>query len=124
MIRRLLAPAIVLLLCLGLGACASFSGFVSDNWPTWAGGMPKDVPPRPGAPGYEEFIAHQQQSQVGGPPPPAAAPPPPGSAPGTATAAAPGPVAVAPSQRPPLMQPAPAAQRPADDRGVVNGGLY
>ncbi len=26
--------------------------------------MPDDVPPRPGAPGYEEFIAHGQPSNV------------------------------------------------------------
>ena len=60
MIKRLFALTTVLGACLALGACASFSGYVADSWPTWAGGMPKDVPPRPGAPGYEEFISHQQ----------------------------------------------------------------
>src|SRR5271155_5405034 len=67
-VRRLLAAAV--LICAGplLGWCAGgsesgFSGFVADHWPHWAGGMPDDVPPRPGAPGYDEFIAHGQASQ-------------------------------------------------------------
>src|ERR1700749_1738777 len=61
--RRLALPAL-LGVFLALGGCSSFSGFVADTWPTWAGGMPKDVPPRPGAPGYEEFIAHQQRQDA------------------------------------------------------------
>src|SRR5215469_4350731 len=59
--KRRLALTALLGVLLALGGCSSFSGFVADTWPTWAGGMPKDVPPRPGAPGYEEFIAHQQR---------------------------------------------------------------
>ena len=59
--RRRLALLGLLGVSLALGGCSSFAGFVADTWPTWAGGMPKDVPPRPGAPGYEEFIAHQQR---------------------------------------------------------------
>jgi hypothetical protein len=53
-------------LCLGLmlGSCSSFSGYVADHWPRWAGGMPDDVPPRPGTPGYDEFVAHGQPSNV------------------------------------------------------------
>ena len=75
MIKRLFALTMVLGACLALGACASFSGYVADSWPTWAGGMPKDVPPRPGAPGYEEFISHQQGNEAQAPAPagPAAA---------------------------------------------------
>jgi hypothetical protein len=119
--------------CLALGGCSSVSGFVSDSWPTWAGGMPKDVPPRPGAPGYEEFLAHQQRQDV--PPNTAAAP---GTAPGattvgTAPAAAPGTTAAVPppAAPPPARnantqpQPAlpPAYARP-DDRSATQGGLY
>jgi|SRR5580658_1720354 hypothetical protein len=70
MIQRFFAPTLVLLTGLALGSCASVSSTVSDHWPTWAGGMPKDVPPRPGAPGYEEFLVHQQGKDVA----PAAAP--------------------------------------------------
>ena len=47
-------------LAAGLASCSSFSGYVADHWPHWAGGMPADVPPRPGAPGYADFIAHGQ----------------------------------------------------------------
>ena len=60
---RYLAPAFVLVVCTGLGSCASFSSYVSDRWPSWAGGMPSDVPPRPGTPGYNQFIAHGQADQ-------------------------------------------------------------
>jgi hypothetical protein len=53
------------LLCFAamLGACAPFSGFVADHVPHWAGGLPADAPPRPGAPGYDEFIAHGEAAQ-------------------------------------------------------------
>ncbi len=71
MIQRFFAPTLVLLSGLALGSCASVSATVSDNWPTWAGGLPKDVPPRPGTPGYDEFIVHQQGRDVApGTPPP------------------------------------------------------
>ena len=60
MIQRFFAPTLGLLIGLALGSCAPFAATVSDHWPTWAGGMPKDVPPRPGAPGYDEFLRHQQ----------------------------------------------------------------
>jgi hypothetical protein len=64
MIKRFFALALLLLVGSALGSCTNFAGTVSDYWPTWAGGMPKDVPPRPGAPGYEEFVAHQQGKDV------------------------------------------------------------
>lgn len=139
---RLFMLTAALGVCLTLGACGTFSGFVSDNWPTWAGGMPKDVPPRPGAPGYEEFMAHQQQHE---PAPNAAAVPVaasgttgavtaaaapsgktavavPGAAPATTAAV---PSAYAPpagnaNTQPPLP---PAYARP-DDRSATQGGLY
>ena len=60
MTRRLLAATALLGLGLALGSCSSVAGSVADHWPYWAGGMPNDVPPRPGAPGYDEFIAHGQ----------------------------------------------------------------
>ena len=98
--KRLFTLTAALCVCLTLGACSSFSGFVSDTWPTWAGGMPKDVPPRPGAPGYEEFIAHQQRQDVppntgavSGAPPGTAAAAAPATAPGTTAAVPPPPVA-------------------------------
>ena len=63
--KRLFLLTTALGVCLELSACAPLAGVVTDAWPTWAGGMPKDVPPRPGAPGYEEFIAHQHPAGRG-----------------------------------------------------------
>ena len=126
--KRLCTLTAALCLCLALGACASFSGFVADTWPTWAGGMPKDVPPRPGAPGYAEFMAHQQQLDA--PPNTAAAPGTPGAASAAAPATAPGTTAAVsrPAAPPPaasanIQPPAPALARP-NDRSATQGGLY
>src|SRR6266568_2744446 len=55
--KRLFKTAILLGLGLNLASCG---GFVADHWPHWAGGMPADVPPRPGTPGYADFVAHGQ----------------------------------------------------------------
>jgi hypothetical protein len=66
-VKQFAAAAIILYLGAMLGSCSPFSGYVADHWPHWAGGMPNDVPPRPGAPGYDEFIAHGQPSQVANP---------------------------------------------------------
>ena len=130
--RRRLALTALLGICLALGGCSSFAGFVSDTWPTWAGGMPKDVPPRPGAPGYEEFIAHQrrQDTAAGGAADPgaaaqAAAPPP--GAPVT-TGTTPTGAKAAPAANPAVTRTAPQQLPPAyarpDDRATTQGGLY
>jgi len=55
--KRFITAATLLGFGLNLAGCG---GFVADHWPHWAGGLPADVPPRPGAPGYEEFVAHGQ----------------------------------------------------------------
>jgi hypothetical protein len=99
-VQRTTVRLIVLSLGLALGSCSQFSGLVSDHWPHWAGGEPNDVPPRPGAPGYDEFIAHK-------PPDSAAATP-------AGTAAAPtGPLQAAAPGNPRLSEPS-----------VGDGGLY
>ncbi len=115
MIKRLFALTVVLCACLTLGACSSFSGYVADSWPTWAGGMPKDVPPRPGAPGYEEFIAHQQNNEAQAAAPAGSAAAGPAATPVAATA----PVA----NNPALQSLPPRAPRP-EDQSAVQGGLY
>jgi hypothetical protein len=92
-----------------LGSCTSFSATVSDHWPTWAGGMPKDVPPRPGAPGYDEFLAHQQARDAAAAPPVADA-----NAPTTSSV-------VSTNKGNGRMPP---ANQPADNSGVAQGGLY
>ena len=110
---RRLALTALLGVALALGGCSSFAGFVSDTWPTWAGGMPKDVPPRPGAPGYDEFIAHQQRQDA---------------AAGGTTGTTPTTAAAAPAANPAVkggapQQLAPAYARP-NDRSTTQGGLY
>lgn len=89
-----------IVLCLGflLGSCSAFSGAVADHWPHWAGGEPDDVPPRPGAPGYDEFIAHKQPDENAAKPA------------GSASNASP--------------QPASSRTPPADDPMALDGGLY
>jgi hypothetical protein len=123
--KRLLMLTAALCACLWLGACAPFAGFVSDSWPTWAGGMPKDVPPRPGAPGYEEFMAHQQHQDVA----PNAAPNATAASGTTAVVAPTGPPAAAgpgttAAVPPPPQAPLPPAYARPDDRNPTQGGLY
>lgn len=62
-VKRVVAAALLIGLGLALGSCSSFSDTVSDHWPHFAGGEPDDLPPRPGAPGYDAFIAHGQAQQ-------------------------------------------------------------
>ncbi len=117
-VKRLIAAAIVLCLGSALGSCGGasengFSSFVADNWPRWAGGMPPDVPPRPGEPGYAEFIAHGQADQN------ATQPPATGATGATATVAA-----KTAAQPPPAAQAAPADNPPSEEPSVVPGGLY
>lgn len=113
MTRRLFAPTAVCCLALLLASCGTFSGFVSDHWPHWAGGMPDDVPPRPGAPGYEEFIAHKQDAKDA----PAATPAP---TPVAQQVVAP---AVPAANAAPRENPAPAGA-PSADPTSGRGGLY
>lgn len=54
-VKRIAAVSMALGLAAALGGCG---GYIADRVPHWAGGLPADVPPRPGAPGYQEFIAH------------------------------------------------------------------
>jgi hypothetical protein len=98
MIKRLLTPTTVLGLGLALGSCGSVAGAVADHWPHWAGGMSNDVPPRPGAPGYDEFIAHDRAKTVATTP----------AATGEKTDA----------------QAAPSGNRPPNDQAAAQGGLY
>lgn len=58
-LRRLALMVMVAGCGFGLASCSSVSGAVSDHYPHWAGGEPHNVPPRPGAPGYDDFISHK-----------------------------------------------------------------
>jgi len=118
-LRRRLAPAVLVCACLMLGGCSSFSGYVSDHWPTWAGGLPNDVPPRPGQPGYAEFISHQEAKDQEA----AAATNKPGAAPTVATVPA-GATAAPPQAGNVNAQPLPPDARRIDTQAAVQGGLY
>jgi hypothetical protein len=135
-VKRFITAAVVFGLGSGLAACAGegqFSGYVADHWPHWAGGMPNDVPPRPGAPGYDEFIAHGQSGQdaatpaAAGPGPvfetAAAAAKPTGK---PARAAQVAPAKNKPAQNlQPVQDPEPVQDaQPSQDTSVVKGGLY
>jgi hypothetical protein len=106
-VKRLSVALMGLCLAVNLGACSSVAGTTSDLWPHWAGGEPKGLPPRPGTPGYDDYIAHRQAT--GEPAQPAAANNQP-AAPATAAAA------------PAATEPEPP---PENDTAVARGGgLY
>jgi hypothetical protein len=129
MVRYLILPA-TLSIGLLLGSCSPFAGFVSDHWPHWAGGMPDGVPPRPGAPGYNDFIAHGEAPKDATPPAdadaqPASAQPaaaqPASVQPATAQPATTQPVAAQPV---PAQAPPPPANPARSNPAVGSGGLY
>jgi hypothetical protein len=119
--KWLITAATLLGFGLNLASCGSF---VADHWPHWAGGLPADVPPRPGTPGYAEFVAHGQSKPDANPDAkqePAA----------TAATAQSGvqqsPAATAPAAAATPAVPVRAAapdNETGQDSGVVNGGLY
>ena len=111
-----------------LGSCAGatsedgFSAYVADHWPHSACGLPSGAP-RPGSPGYDQFIAHGQADQDVQPPATTA----------NATAVPVTPVfqtaPSAPAAATEQVRPAaPSAQTPPQsataDSNVVRGGLY
>ena len=115
--RRFDLALTALVLGLALGSCTQVSGTFSDSWPHWAGGEPKDLPPRPGTPGYADFVAHKQagadttRAAAANAAQPGAANAPPPVAANVATGAQPVPA------------PAPANAVP-EDSAVARGGLY
>jgi hypothetical protein len=56
-----------------LGGCASVNAYLaagaSDNIPQWMGGMPADVPPRPGTAKYDEYMKEQERKRLTPAPP-------------------------------------------------------
>jgi hypothetical protein len=51
-----------------LGGCSSINErmgpAVADTLPTWAGGLPKDVPPRKGTPEYDAYMKEQDRKRL------------------------------------------------------------
>jgi hypothetical protein len=97
-------------------------------WPHWAGGEPAGLPPRPGQPGYEQFIAHGQPVQNPADTAAAAQQAPGGGTTATIaeqnSAARPPAVAQPRPQQNGAAEPAETVEHPVNDSGVVRGGLY
>ncbi|MGN6749273.1 MAG: hypothetical protein ACTHJS_11835 [Xanthobacteraceae bacterium] len=85
--------------------------------------MPADVPPRPGTPGYAEFVAHGQAVPEAKQPPAATAQGAvqPAAATEAPAASAPAPASAAPAA--PIRAAAPDGDM-TQDSSVVKGGLY
>jgi hypothetical protein len=51
-----------------LGGCASINeklaAGASDYIPQWAGGLPRDAPPRRGTPEYDEYMKEQERKRL------------------------------------------------------------
>jgi hypothetical protein len=51
-----------------LGGCSSINErlapVVSETIPHWAGGLPKDVPPRRGTPEYDAYMKEQERKRL------------------------------------------------------------
>ena len=57
--RRAVSAVAVVSLSLTLAGCSSLATFLADNIPQWAGGLPKDAPPRAGDPRYADYFKTQ-----------------------------------------------------------------
>ena len=57
--RRLAHAASVCAVAISLAGCSNLATFFADNIPDWAGGLPKDAPPRAGDPRYAEYFKVQ-----------------------------------------------------------------
>jgi hypothetical protein len=71
-IRHLAIAFAVMLPACVLGGCSTINNSMAgagEALPTWLGGMPADVPPRPGSPKYEEFMKEQERKRLTPAPP-------------------------------------------------------
>ncbi len=63
--RPVLIPFIAAAAALSLAGCASVNEKISagmgDYIPQWAGGLPRDAPPRPGTPEYDQFMKERER---------------------------------------------------------------
>jgi hypothetical protein len=67
-IRQLLLFFVLTWLAGSIGGCSSINEkltpFVSESIPQWAGGLPKDVPPRRGTPEYDAYMKEQERKRL------------------------------------------------------------
>ena len=66
--RHLAVLLAVALPACGLSACGTVNEKLADGLgdyiPQWAGGLPADVPPRPGTAKYEEFMKERERKRL------------------------------------------------------------
>ncbi len=58
-LRAAASTAAVVWMSLTLAGCSNLATFFADNLPQWAGGLPKDAPPRAGDPRYAQYFKTQ-----------------------------------------------------------------
>jgi hypothetical protein len=67
-IRQIVILVVFALVGATAGGCSSInekmSGTVADTLPTWAGGLPRDVPPRRGTPEYDAYMRDQERKRL------------------------------------------------------------
>ena len=66
--RHIVLIAAFALAGIALAGCSSINERVgptiADTLPQWAGGMPKDVPPRKGTPEYDAYMKEQERKRL------------------------------------------------------------
>ena len=66
--RHIVAITALALAAAMLGGCSSVNErmgpVVADTLPAWAGGLPKDVPPRKGTPEYDAYMKEQERKRL------------------------------------------------------------
>ena len=66
--RHIVTIAALALAAAILGGCSSINErmapVVADTLPAWAGGLPKDVPPRKGTPEYDAYMKEQERKRL------------------------------------------------------------
>jgi hypothetical protein len=64
-LRRLPTIACLALMACQLGGCGTINSNLAagmgDYVPQWAGGLPRDAPPRPGTARYQEFMQERER---------------------------------------------------------------
>ena len=58
-LRAAVSAAAAISFSLTLAGCSNLATFLADNIPQWAGGLPKDAPPRAGDPRYADYFKTQ-----------------------------------------------------------------